>query len=126
MESLYYEESLETPGIILDPQKNTFKIWGKSFPEEAMKFYEPVLNWFSEYLQQPNEKSIFLFQLEYYNSASATQILEVLYLIEKLYKEGNDAKIVWKYLEEDDDMLEAGKEYEEMIEVPFDFETYFD
>ena len=124
MEPLYYEETLESPGIILDPDKNTFRFWGKSFPEEAKKFYEPILNWFDEYLQKPNDESVFEFRLDYYNSASATQILEILYLIEKLYNNNNQAKIIWKHLDIDDDMREAGIEYKEMVDVPIDIVSY--
>ncbi len=126
MESLYFEETTETPEISLDPDNNLFRIRGKSFPEEAKKFYEPVLNWIEEYITQPNEKTKFEFRFDYYNSASATQILELIYLLDKLYKKGHEVTIQWNYFEEDDDMLEAGKEYAEMTELPFNFLPYKD
>jgi hypothetical protein len=126
MESLYFEESLETPEINLDPDKNKFQIQGKSFPEEAKKFYEPILNWMEEYINQPNQNTTFEFRFDYYNSASATQLLEIIYMLDNLYKKGHNVTIQWNYFEEDDDMLEAGKEYSEMTEVPFEFIPYVD
>ncbi len=126
MESLIYEETTETPGIILDKENQTFKIWGKSFPEESNKFFEPIFNWLEEYIQDPNENTTFVFKMEYFNSASSTRMLEIFYILDRLYKAGHDVTIQWHYLEEDDDMLEAGVEFSEMISVPVEFFPYVD
>ena len=37
-------------------------------------------------------------------------------------KDNCNATIVWQYEEEDEDMLEAGKDYAAMIDVPFEME----
>jgi hypothetical protein len=34
---------------------------------------------------------------------------------------GNEVIVEWHYYEEDEDMLELGKEYEEIYEVPFKY-----
>lgn len=119
MEPLYYQEKLETPGVIFDKGKSSFKIWGKSFPEEAFKFYEPLLNWMKEYSQNPNENTVVHFHFDYYNSATATQLLELFYLLDELYKSGAKVSIIWEYQEDDDDMKEAGIEYSEILSTPF-------
>ena len=126
MEPLIYEESTETPGITLNKENGTFKMWGKSFPEEATKFYEPIINWLDEYIQNPNEKTTFVFKMDYFNSASSTRILEMLYTLDKLYNSGRKVIIQWHYLEIDDDMLESGKEFSEMISAPVEFYPYTD
>ncbi len=126
MEPLIYEESTETPGITLNKENGTFKMWGKSFPEEATKFYEPIINWLDEYIQNPNEKTTFVFKMDYFNSASSTRILEMLYTLDKLYNSGRKVIIQWHYLEIDDDMLESGKEFSEMINAPVEFYPYTD
>ena len=126
MESLVYEEEMETPGLILDKENGTLKIWGKSFPEEANKFYEPILNWLDEYIQNPNEHTNFVCKLEYFNSASSTRILEIFYILDKLHKAGYKVSMEWHYLEEDDDMLDSGKEFSEMVEFPIEFIPYQD
>jgi len=124
MEPLIYEETTETPGVILDKENGIFKIWGKAFPEETHKFYEPILNWLDEYIQNPNNKTSFVFKMDYFNSASSTRILEMLYTLDKLYKSGNEVIIQWHYLEIDDDMVESGKEFSEMISAPVEFHPY--
>lgn len=118
MESLYYEETLETPGIEFDAEKGLLKMYGKSFPEEAGKFYEPILNWLDEYSENPREKTQVIIFMEYFNSASSTRILEILYTLNNIYRNNHSVSIEWHYLDEDDDMRESGEEYDEMIQIP--------
>ena len=126
MEPLIMPGSNESPGINFDKQNNKFMIFGKSFPEEAKRFFDPALMWLEEYLQNPNEETIFEIRLDYYNSATSTMLLEILYMLEKIVKAGKKVKVRWNYLEIDDDMLDAGKEYEEMLEIPFEFQAIKD
>lgn len=126
MEPLIMPGSNESPGINFDKQNNKFMIFGKSFPEEAKRFFDPALMWLEEYLQNPNEETIFEIRLDYYNSATATMLLEIFYMLEKIVKAGKKVKVVWNYLEIDDDMLDAGEEYKEMLELPFEFRAIKD
>ena len=64
--------------------------------------------------------------MDYYNSASARKIVEILHLLEKTINKGNEVKVIWKYFEEDDEMLEKGVEYNEMSKIPFKFESFSD
>jgi len=126
MEALLIRATEESPGINFDSENNKFLIFGKSFPEEARRFFDPAIFWLEEYAKKPNEETNFEIRLEYYNSATSTILLELLHTINKIYLKGKKAKIVWNYLEIDDDMLEAGKEYSEMLKVPFEFKVIED
>ncbi|MFO7842664.1 MAG: DUF1987 domain-containing protein [Bacteroidales bacterium] len=126
MDPLIIGASEERPGINFDPQRNKFLIFGKSFPEEAKKFYEPVILWLEDYTKNPNKETNFEIRLDYYNSSTSTVLLEIFQLLNRLYTKGHDVKISWHYLEIDDDMLDAGKEYSEMTDVPFEFIPFED
>lgn len=122
MEPLQIAGSHDSPGINFDQSLGKFMIFGKSYPEEAKKFFDPVFVWLEEYIQNPNEETNVEIRLQYYNSATSTMLLEIFYTLEKLIQEkGKKVKIIWNYLEVDDDMLDAGKEYEEMLKIPFEF-----
>ena len=127
MEPLIIKATDESPGVNFDKRLGKFMIFGKSFPEEARRFFDPVLLWLEEYINEPNEKTTFEFRLEYYNSATSTMLLEMLYVLERIIKE-KDKKVViiWNYLEIDDDMLDTGKEYSEMVKIPFEFKVIED
>jgi hypothetical protein len=124
MEPLNIEATPETPTIILDKDNNNFKIQGKSFPEEARSFYKPVLDWLSEYVNAPNDKTDFVVDIEYYNTASSKMLLEVLKRMKEIHKNGNKVEVHWHYPEDDEDMLEAGEDYEEILQIPFKYVPY--
>jgi hypothetical protein len=121
MEALVHEATPETPSVILDKEKNQFKMEGKSFPEEARSFYQPIIEWLKDYIKDPNEKTSFNINMEYYNTASSKMILEVLKVLKDLHKNGGEVEILWHYPEDDEDMLEAGEDYEEILQIPFKY-----
>lgn len=126
MEPLIIEAQDSTPKIYLDKEKNTFEISGKSFPEESRTFYAPVFKWLEEYANNPNENTLFEFKMEYFNSASSLIILEIMNVLDKMNKANKNVKISWNYLDGDDDMLEAGEEYAELVNVPFEYHALED
>jgi hypothetical protein len=58
-------------------------------------------------------------QLEYFNTSSSKCILDVFKKLEAIHKAKHDVTINWFYEEDDEDMLEAGEDYESIIRVPF-------
>jgi hypothetical protein len=59
-------------------------------------------------------------QLEYFNTSSSKCILDVFKKLESIHKSGDKEVIInWYYEEDDEDMLEAGEDYESIIRVPF-------
>ena len=126
MDPLIISATNESPGVNFDKEIGKFLLFGKSFPEEARNFFDPVFLWLEEYLKQPNEETIFEVRLDYFNSATSTMLLEILYILEKILQNGKKVKVHWNYLEVDDDMLDAGKEYEEMVKIPFEFKVIED
>lgn len=120
MDALKIEGTDDTPEVNFDPSSNCFKISGRSLPEDVKVFFQPIFDWLDQYLSSPNETTLFEFELEYFNTASSKMILDTLMKIEDAYNNGKDVKILWIYDEEDEDMEEAGEEYSELIEVPFE------
>jgi hypothetical protein len=94
MEKLIIEETEDTPEIILDPEQNIFKISKISVPENALDFYKPVLEWIKEYAERPNVQTVFEFDLEYVNTASSKQVIQVILRLQKV-AEKSDVKVRW-------------------------------
>lgn len=120
MNTLHLEGTEDTPRIILDKEKGIMEISGRSLPEDSSEFYRPVLDWIQEYAQAPGRSPVFVFKLEYFNTASSKLILDVLYALEDI----NGLRVQWYFHEEDEDMEEAGQEFSELVEIPFEFKTY--
>ena len=116
----------DTPNVILDKGNSKFEISGRSLPEDVNMFYEPILEWIDTYAEEPVEKTEFHFKLEYFNTASSKVILDILLKFEEIVENDNDVVIKWHYHEEEEDMLEAGEEYADIVEIPFDYISYTD
>lgn len=121
MDALHIQGSEETPEICFDKDKPEFRVTGKSYMEDATTYYTSVINWLEEYSKHPNDKTNFLFELEYVNTASSKIVHDILEALDKIFKAGNDVSVEWHYYEEDEDMLELGEEYDEIYELPFVF-----
>ncbi|NVO08857.1 MAG: DUF1987 domain-containing protein [Bacteroidales bacterium] len=114
----------DTPTVILDSENEIFEISGRSLPEDVTAFYEPIIRWLEEYSSSPNAKTIFTFKLVYFNTASSKLLLDILMKLEQMHEDGKDMLIRWYYPEDDEDMQEAGEEYADIVDVPFEQVSY--
>lgn len=120
MEIISLEGTEDTPKIILDRGNGIFEISGRSLPEDSAEFYSPIISWIETYGESPNPNTNFVFKLEYFNTASSKLILDVLTTLEDI----DGVSITWYFHEDDEDMEEAGEEFSELVEIPFEFKTY--
>jgi hypothetical protein len=117
MENLYLEETQDTPQVRLNKDEAIFELSGRSLPEDSVEFYEPVLTWIREYAKDPNPTTAFNFKLEYFNTSSSKLILDVLFALKRV----SNITVIWHFHEDDETMDEAGREYAEQVEIPFEF-----
>jgi hypothetical protein len=114
----------DTPTVTLDKENNIFEISGRSLPEDVVVFYKPILEWLDDYKNDPLDKTVFNFKLEYFNTASSKLLLDVLLKLEDINNDGHDVLVKWHYPDDDEDMEEAGEEYSDIVEVPFEQVPY--
>jgi hypothetical protein len=119
MEALLIDGTQKTPTVQFEPSKGVLEIKGRSIPENSIEFYKPLVDWLEEYSSSPADRTVVNVHLEYFNTSSSKCILDVFKKLETLHKSNNDVQINWYYEEDDEDMLEAGEDYESIIRVPF-------
>ncbi len=115
--------SEETPEILMNPETHYISITGRSLPENAGKLFEPVLSWlytYKDFSKNVEELSVD-FSLEYINTASSQRLLRILSIFRDMAENGKKIKIAWYYEDGDDDMLNEGKQYEQISKIKFDF-----
>ncbi len=120
METMKILGTDDTPTVILDAENEIFDISGRSLPEDVTAFYDPILNWLDEYATSPNEKTVFSFKLVYFNTASSKLLLDILMKLEEMCEDNRNVLVKWFYPEDDEDMQEAGEEYADIVNVPFE------
>jgi hypothetical protein len=124
MESLLIEGTEDTPSVIFDLEQGIYEISGRSLPEDVVEFYTPVMNWLDQLEEEPVADIEFSFKLEYFNTASSKLILDVLLKLDDIFQDGTSMNVRWYYYEMDEDLMEAGEEYAELIEIPVELVIY--
>jgi hypothetical protein len=110
------EATRSTPEVEMDSE-GRFIIRGRSVIENTSVFYNPIIEWLKK---AECEKMAVEVKLEYLNTSSAKQLLSLLKVVagNAFFK---TISIKWFYEENDEDMLDMGKDYESLIHLPFEF-----
>ncbi len=93
------------------------KITGKSVLEDAASFFEPLHLWLKEYIASSDTIKV-EFNLTYFNSTTAKQILKFLMAIDD---SGIEADVTWVYPADNEILLERGQEYGIMLDLKIKF-----
>ena len=112
------------PLVHLDKENSIFKIEGKSIPEDSSEFYGQVIEWIKEYSNDPNEETVFILKLDYYNSSSARDIANIIKCFDEIHKNGHNVHIKWLYNPDDEVMKENGEDFSILFKVPIDIISY--
>jgi len=108
----------DTPSVAFEKSGN-LELKGRSLPEDAFSFYIPVIEWLVEYSKAPAAATTFVFNLEYFNTASAKQIFKIAGLLTAL-SQNNKVVIKWHYDEGDRDMHSSGERFSKLCGIGFD------
>jgi len=114
---LIIQERKNSPKVILDPAANKFHISGRSFPENAKKFYEPIIDWFDE-LGKDGVTINVEFEMYYVSSSSIITILELIKKLDEMNSSNCTVGITWLYDDEDDDIIKIGEDYSKIAKLP--------
>ena len=120
MKSLSIIPTNSTPDVVFNTD-GKLSIAGRSLPENVELFYEPLEKWMAGLNA---ETVLFDIDLQYFNSASSKKILDLLKVLDANPKV-KKIEIVWHYEEGDDDCLESGQIFEElMMKASFKYVEY--
>lgn len=115
------EGKQDTPTVLIDETEMSIKISGSSFNENAIDTYYLILDWIHKIEEELTATLKIEFDYIYINSATKKMVFVIVNHLDKLHKEGKKIDIKWFYEEYDEDMLELGEDFAELITMPFEF-----
>lgn len=119
MEKYTIKATSNTPTIEFDLEKGELSISGRSIPENSVEFYNPLFSAIDLCSQNPKSTTLNI-QLEYFNSSSSACLLSLFKRLEKIKKAADRPVLInWLYEQNDEDILNAGKNFEGMVDLPF-------
>lgn len=123
-DSVLIEGTTETPEINLNAKNGEISFAGRSLPENPKIFYDPIKTWLAGYSENPAETTHVSFVFDYFNTASSKLIMEIIDIIRIVESKNGNLKIDWYYQEDDEDMMEAGEDFESVTGAQFNFISY--
>ena len=123
MEDLYIpilEDEFDKPFVHFRADSGECMISGESFPEKTTEFYDRLVTWLKQYMEEVSGPVDFNIRLSYFNTSSSKRILEILILLQKYAESGGKVKCSWYYDPEDLDMEEDIEDLKIISKLPLE------
>ena len=123
MENLSFriKQTNVTPYCKLDLFNKTLSMKGRSSPESSLKFYAPIIKRIERSFARGNDSLTANFKFEYFNTSSSKCLYDLLKRLAHYEQNGAQIKVNWFYEEGDEDMKEAGEDYEDILGMEFNY-----
>lgn len=116
MQRLKIQPTESSFSIDLNIEKGEFIFLGESRPENAPRFFDPVLDWLNDFeTLMINSKRNYdlkvIFKLDYFNSTSTKYLVDISKVLKRIGDIDNvNQTVEWHYKEIDEDIEESGRE----------------
>ncbi len=121
-ENIEIKGNLNMPDVSFNASTGKLVIEGRSILENTTRFYKPLLDWIDKYCEEPAENTELHLKLEYFNTSTSKYLLSIFEKIDELYNGGDDVILYW--YSSDEDMEDLGKDYEDIVSIPFVFKEF--
>ncbi len=120
MDVLRFDATEDLPSVMFDNSKGVFEISKRSLPENAILFYEPLIEHVTEYLRAPKAETNVILHFDYISTSSTKQVMKMIMLFDELSKT-KKVNLNWNYDNGDTDMLQTGSRLEKLTGMKFIF-----
>lgn len=121
MENLVINNTFNSPQVLFNVKSGELSIMGNSTSENPLEYFNPIMRWIEEYSIAPNPNTTVNIFMVHFNTVSYKCLLGFFKKLQAISEKGKKVKICWHYDQDDDDLLEMGQDYEDIIDVPFEF-----
>jgi hypothetical protein len=109
------EKSKMLPNITFNG--GILQIRGRSIPDDALLFYEPLMEEVNEYVKKPLNETIARVDVDYVSTDSSKILLEIM----KVLNTTPNFSLEWMYDDDDEDIQELGEFYQDILKINVKF-----
>jgi hypothetical protein len=113
------KETLFTPSVKLLIDEHRIVISGQSRLEDPAPFYEELIPFLDENINEVKTHISLDFFLNYMNSSSSKWLFHILKGLQSKYQGKKIISINWFYDSDDESILEAGEVFQSLLSLPF-------
>ncbi len=112
------KETPDTPALLFDKSNNKLIMTGKSIAEDPRSFYANASTRITNLIHDNNKIDTVAFCFSYFNTLSAKYIYDLMKTLQATIPK---LSIEWQYEQGDEDMLESGEDFEDLLSADFIF-----
>jgi len=114
MENLIINQTDITPLVDFNGETHVLKMTGESYPENAARFYDPVLRWIEAFMTADSNRAIVAqFELTMFNSSTAKILMDIVDALNDGAGKEKSITLIWLYHEINDLIEEFGNDLKE-------------
>ena len=103
----------------MDPDSGCIQIEGECYPENAFRFFMPLMDWIREFTRDHSGGLDVSFRLNYFNSSTSKCLLDFFELLEEHHRQRGEVRVAWYFEPDDEDIKESGEDFAEDMSFPF-------
>jgi len=100
------EGEFDVPSVHFNAETGICEISGESYLEKTAEFYDRLLNWIDQYINEVGKSITFNFKLTYFNTSSSKRILYIMLKLKEYINKGGEVTANWYYNKADIEMEE--------------------
>lgn len=109
MQDISLPATRQTPAIDLKFSAHAIRLAGEAYPENAVAFFEPILEQVRQYLAEGAKAPVRVeFELRYLNSASTKMIFKLAGLFDQAAAKGRKVNLRFLVLDDDEMLQDLG------------------
>ncbi len=126
-DALHIPETKYTPGVEFSAKDSTLLLRGVSRPENAVEFYQPIVDWLRAFMEVANSgtalnrRLTIALDLQYFNSVSAKYLTNLVMLAKEGLSKSVAFQVQWYYNLLDDESREWGEDMQSIAGLEFQF-----
>ncbi|WP_375055717.1 biofilm regulation phosphoprotein SiaC [Zobellella sp. DQSA1] len=120
MKSLNITGSRSTPDILCNPDSGVVAMRGDSYPENSFEFFNEVIEWVEQFLEQSPLPLTLELRLIYMNTSSVKAMMDIFDILEAASGRGKAVQVQWFYDPDNERVVELAEEFKEDCTFPFE------
>lgn len=110
--------------LAIECRDGSISMKGNSILAYPRKFFQPVSDWVTAYVKEPDVQTDVVLKFEYIDTASVQAIFDILKLLKQIPDYQNRVLVNWYFEFDDPELLEVGEIMETRLKLKFNFVEY--
>lgn len=121
MSRLFIPGTNSTAEVDFNRESGMMSLTGVSIPENADLFFKPLHEWTDTLVGNYSGNLTLSICLTYFNTTTVRHLLPFMQRLIQNFR--NSLVVVWKYEEDDEELLERGEELSDVLQFKFEYQS---